>query len=120
MPALAADIDAATREAIIVKVQDAAILTRFPNARDGQKEPATGYFDSAADASAALAVRAALTGTVRRRFKVQVQDLVVPSLSAGVPCFRLTDTEQAVNAVHLTGRLEVNFEDEASAMELVG
>ena len=91
MAAIGSDIALARRHAAIVQQSDASIKARFPNARDGLKSPAVGYFDSATDATAALAVRAALIGpagtTLRRRWQVQVADLVQPDLSAGLPCW---------------------------------
>lgn len=120
MAAINADISIAMREATIVTAQDSAILTKFPTARDSLKEPAAGYFDSAADAATSITTRFALLGAVRRRFKVVAQDLIIPSLASGLPCYRLTDSEQAVDAVHLAARLEVDFEDEKTGMELFG
>lgn len=120
MAAISTDIAAAKREAIIVSISDSAIRDRFPNARDGQKAPATGYFDSPDDCAASLARRNALLGTVRRRFAVRVQDVIEPDLSAGLPSWRLVDAEQAVDAVCLVARVECDWEEEATAMELWG
>ncbi|OJY68704.1 MAG: hypothetical protein BGP16_05580 [Sphingobium sp. 66-54] len=121
MAALPADIAVATRAAAIVTVQDSAILARFPNARDASKAPATGYCDSAADTTTLLTARAALIGTQgRRRFLVQVHDVLVPNLDAGLPCWRLVDGEHDVDAVHLVGRIEVDFHEETTGLELFG
>jgi len=120
MSALPADIAAAMREAVIMSAENPTIVARFPNARDGQKAPAAGYFDDPADAAAALAVRAGLIGVVRRRFTAKVQDLVVPAISAGIPIWTLIDAELGVNAAHLTSRIEVNFETEETGVELFG
>lgn len=120
MAALASDIALAKRAASVVEVSDSAILSRFPNARDGRKAPAPGYFDSVADASAALAQKQAIVGVFRRRWAASVDELVLPVLSAGVPCFTLVDAEQGVNSVHLVARIEVDLEDEKTAMELFG
>lgn len=120
MAALPSDIGPAKRVAQIVTVADSAVQTKFPTARDGLKSPATGYFDSASDAATALAARAVLIGAVRRRFAVQVADMVLPNLSAGVPCWTLIDAEQGVNGVFLLARLEIDFENETTGMELFG
>ena len=120
MPALSSDASLAQRQATIVSQTDAAIRAKFPSARDGVAEPAEGFFDSADDAVSSVATRFNLIGIFRRRFKATVQEVLVPDLSAGLPCYRLKDAEQSVDAVHLTGRLEVDFEDETSGMELFG
>ncbi|MPT48246.1 MAG: hypothetical protein E2598_07460 [Sphingobium sp.] len=120
MPALPADIIAAKREAIIVIVSDPAIQARYPNAGDGQKAPATGYFENEADANASLTVRASLMGVERSRYGVRVDDLVEVDLSAGVPCWRLMDGELGVDRVCLTARYESDWENETTAMELWG
>lgn len=120
MAALPADIAAAKRPAVIVEQSDAALLSRFPAARDGRKAPADGFFDSATDAASALSLRFALIGTVRRRWRVGVADLIQPALAAGLPCWRLTDAEQGVDTVCLVSRIEVDFESETTGLELWG
>ena len=120
MAALTSDIALAMRRAIVVTDQDAALLARFPNARDGRKAPATGYFDDRTDAASALAVRRVLIGTVRRRFTARVQDEVEPDLDAGLPAWRLVDVEQGVDQVALVGRIEIDEETETTSMELFG
>lgn len=121
MAALPADIAAASREAAIVMVEDGALLARFPNARDGSKAPATGYCDSPGDTVALLNARASLIGAAgRRRFLVRIDEAIVPNLDAGLPCWRLIDGEHVVDAVHLTGRIEVDFEEETTGLELFG
>lgn len=121
MAALPADIAAASREAAIVIVSDATVLARFPNGRDGSKAPATGYCDNPGDTTTLLNARAALIGAQgRRRFLVRVTEALVPNLDAGLPCWRLIDAENGVDAVHLTGRLEVDFEEETTSLELFG
>lgn len=120
MSALPADIAPAMREAVIVSTSDASLLTRFPNARDGEKDPAPGYFDDPADAATALAARRTLIGVVRRRFTATIADMIVPSLAAGVPTWTLVDPELNVDAPHLVSRIEVNFETEQTGMELLG
>lgn len=120
MSALPLDIAAAARPAIVMSVEDSAVRDRFPSARDGQRTPAAGYFDVAADCSSNLVARAALIGVVRRRFVARVQDLLEPDFTAGIPCWRTIDAEQALDATLLTARLEIDFENETSALELFG
>lgn len=120
MAALPGDIGPAKREAIIVSVSDTAIQTRFPNARDQAQSPAEGFFDAEADAQTALTARAAIIGVFRRRFTVEVADLIQPDLSAGLPAYRLTDAEQGIDAVCIAARIEVDLENEQTNVELMG
>lgn len=120
MPALPADIARAMRRATIVAAQNPAIKAAFAQARDGLAAPATGYFDSAADASAALAGRMALIGVVRRRFAVTVAGMVFPDLSGGVPAWTLVDAENDVNGKAIVARLQIDAEEEVTVMETFG
>ncbi|MBP6031247.1 MAG: hypothetical protein KA533_07450 [Sphingobium sp.] len=120
MAALPSDIALAKRPAVIVEQADSALQTRFPAARDGRESPATGHFDSATDGASALSLRFALIGTVRRRWQVDVADLIQPALASGLPCWRLTDAEQGVDAVCLVSRIEVDFENETTGLEQLG
>lgn len=121
MAALPADIAAASRDAIKVTVSDATILSRFPRARDGNAAPAAGYFDDDADALTSLIARQALIGVQgRRRFAVDIADVVLPDLSGALPSWTLVDAEQAVNGALLVARLEVDFESETTSLELFG
>lgn len=119
MPAIPSDIAAALRQQIVVSSQDLTIKGRFPSARDNSDSPAEGFFDSATDASTALAQRAALLGVVRRRFSVTVADLV--DVPAGtVPTHRVIDSEQGLDALLLVSRIEVDLETEQSKVEYFG
>ncbi|MCW2366592.1 hypothetical protein M2341_002039 [Sphingobium sp. B7D2B] len=121
MAALPEDVAASSRAAAIVIVSDTALLDRFPTARDGQKAPAEGYCDSAADTETILNARAALIGQQgRRRFAVKIAAVLDVSLDGGVPCFRLTDDEQLVDTPMMVGRLEIDLEEEMSTLELFG
>lgn len=121
MPALTADIAAGTRAAKIVEWSDAAILAAWPDARDQRSDPTPGGFDSAADAAAALAIKAALIGTSRSRFAATVQDMIFLSpASDGVPSWRLVDGECGVDAVCMIGRIETDPNDESVTVELIG
>src|SRR4051812_5441710 len=121
MPASVADIAAATRRARIESWSDAAVKTRYANARDGQAEPAEGVFDAAADGAAAIAARAALLGTERRRFAIVAQDLVWHDpASAGVPIVTLIDAEQIANGNFIAVRIELSLEAETTSFEVYG
>jgi hypothetical protein len=120
MPATTADITAASRRARIESWSDAAVQTRYPNARDGQAEPAEGFFDLAADGATAIAARAALLGTERRRFTAVAHDLVWHDLEAGFPLVKLVDPEQAVNGNTLPARIALSLEAETTSYEVIG
>lgn len=120
MPALAADIGPALRAARIASIADATVRSRFPAARDGRDDPAEGFFDSEADAVAALEQRSGLIGTVRRRFTVSVQQAILPDIAAGVPTWRLIDAEQGVDAPCMVSRIEMDLEQEETTVELFG
>ena len=88
-------------------------------ARDGSDDPVEGFFDSATDATAALAQRMALLGTVRRRFVVAVND-VVEVTPGTVPTHRVIDAEQGLDASLLLSRIEVDLEQETTQLEYLG
>lgn len=120
MAALPADIIRATRRARIVTREDAAILTRFPAAGDQAKAPEAGFFESAADASAVLAIKAALTGTFRRRFAVIIDETVWIDPTTGIPTFSLTDTELGVDGPVLVTRWRADMNEERTELEVIG
>jgi hypothetical protein len=120
MPALPADIGAATRPARIETWSNAAIKSRYPNARDGEGAPAEGMFDLAADAAAALAQRAALIGVERRRLTAVAGEIVWPDPLSGVPSVAATDPEQNVAGTFLAAKIELSLEDETTTYELFG
>lgn len=120
MPALPADIAAATREVAISTWSDTAIAARYPAARDGSVTPATGYFDSAANADTVIQARGALIGVERRRFAVTVQDLVWPDPASGIPTARLIDGEQRADGDFLVARVELDLDAETTSFELFG
>jgi hypothetical protein len=120
MPAEVADIAAAIRPARVESWSDAAVKTRYPNARDGQAAPAEGFFDSAANAVTVITARAALFGTERRRFIPSVQDLLWPDLLTGIPVIALVDAEQQANGNHIPARIELSLEDETTSYEVFG
>jgi len=120
MPALSADIMRATRPARIVTRTDSAIQAAFPGARDAASEPEPGLFETAADASSALALKAALIGQFRRRFLVRVADEVWIDPLSGVPTVRLKDSETGIDADCLACRIELDMEQETTAVEVLG
>lgn len=120
MPATAADIAGASRDAAVVAWADASIAARYPSARDGSVAPAVGFFDAAADAETMVNARGALIGTERRRFAVRAADVIWPSVSLAVPQAQLIDIEQAVSATFLAARIEVDLEAETTNFELFG
>ncbi|MCP3732006.1 hypothetical protein M9978_16395 [Sphingomonas sp. MG17] len=119
MPALPADIAAGTRSARIETWSDPDMKTRYPNARDGSETPSPAYFDSAANAVTALVARGALIGVERRRFKVVVDQLVIPHPELGMPTVTLRDTEQAVDAPAIVCRVECQPETEQTIYEVM-
>ena len=120
MPAIVADIAAATRKAKIESWSDAAVKTRYPNARDGQAEPAEGYFDTAANGNTVITARAAIFGTERRRFAVEAMGLTWPDPVAAIPIVALTDPEQAVNGNHIAARIALDLDNETTSYEVFG
>lgn len=120
MPATPADIAAALRESVTALWSDGSIAARYPSARDGSASPATGYFDSVADAQTVINARGALIGTERRRFTATVVDEVWPDLSAGPPQIQLVDAEQSANVACIVTRLELNLDDGTTTYELFG
>lgn len=122
MPATAADIAAATRDAAFATWQDGAIRTRFLRARDGSTDGgAPGYCDNLADAQALADARGVLIGAPRRRFVVRVQDLLwqlADPATGGVPTVRLIDAEHSVDADALVTRVELDLEQEMTVLEV--
>lgn len=118
MPALVADIAAGTRTARIESVSDAAILARYPRARDGSEQPAEGFFDVALDALTAITARKALLGVERRRFKVVAEGLNWIDPSIEHPSIRLIDSEQALDGTGMITRFELSLEDGTTTYEV--
>jgi hypothetical protein len=119
MPADPADIGPAIREARIESWESATIHTRYPNARDGSTDPAEGFYDAASDADTAIAARATLIGTERRRFGVPVQDMVWPSPTSGLLNVTLVDPDQSVSAGGISTRIELDLDGENMQLEVL-
>lgn len=120
MPALPADIIRATRRARIVTREDAAIKTRFPSARDQASAPEPGFFESAADATTVLGIKAALTGSYRRRFAVGVDQVFWIDPTVSVPTFTLTDAEIGFDGPVLATRWRADLNAENAELEVIG
>lgn len=120
MPALQADIFAASRDSVMASWSDTAIGTRYPNARDGWTQPSTGYFDAIADAQTVINARGALIGVERRRFAVSAWGLSWPTVSTGLPLGQLIDVEQSANSSFISARFELDLEAETTNNELFG
>lgn len=120
MTALPADIALAIRPAAIVDASDLATKARFAGARDNMDSPAQGYFDNTADALDVLTMRFALLGAVRRRFEVEVDDMLLIDIEQGIPNFRLLDDEQLAEGTTLCTRIEVDLENETTSLGLFG
>lgn len=120
MPALADDIAAGTRPAVIVKWTQSAIKDLYPSARDGEADPSEGFFDDADDAQAAINQRGALIGQHRRRFLVTVPGLLWLDASAGIPAATLIDDELAAIGTFMIARCEVDLEADITTLELFG
>jgi hypothetical protein len=120
MPALPADIAAATRDVVVASWADPAIAARYVAARDGSVTTADGYFDSRADAETVIVARGALIGIERRRFAVTVHELLWLDPADGMPTVRLIDPEQGVDGLFLIARLELDLDAETTSLELFG
>jgi len=121
MPALPADIYAASRDVVNASWESATIASRYPSARDGTLEPAEGFFDDVVDAQVIADARGALIGVERRRFTGVAQGLQWPDLSAGTPTVTLTDGEQATTGLPaLVARIELDLDAETTSYELFG
>lgn len=118
--ATAQDIDAGTREAVIVSWSNSAIKLLFPSARDGSTDPSEGFFDTVANAQAAIDQRGALIGVIRRRFKAVVAAVLWLDPAYGIPAATLVDDEQSVIGTFMVGRVEVDLEAETTTLELFG
>lgn len=120
MPALPADIIRGTRRARIVTREDTLVRTRFPSAGDQANTPEPGFFESAADAVTVLGLKAALTGTFRRRFTVAIDGLLWIDPAAGIPTFTLTDPELGFDGPVLVTRWRIDLNEERTELEVVG
>jgi hypothetical protein len=120
MAALPADIIRATRRARLVTREDATIQTRYPAAGDQAKAPEPGFFESAADASAVLAIKASLTGTFRRRFAVIIDGLLWIDPAAGIPTLTLTDPELGFDGPVMVTRWRIDLNEERTELEVIG
>ena len=123
MPALAADVAAATRpNGFSLDVQESAgVLAAYPNARDGADAPALGFWDTLADATALNGDRFALLSAPRRRFRVVVEGIQT-ALSAGdvTPASTLVASELTASGPFLVARVDYDLETNRTTLELWG
>lgn len=114
------DIARATRAAQVVTLADATIRAQFPAARDALVAPDAGFFVDAADAAAALAIKATLVGTFRRRFLVPLaSELEIDPLIA-IPTGHLRDPELGVDTMVLVTRVQLDLDTEYTTLEVIG
>lgn len=120
MPALPADIVRATRRARIITRTDAAIQSAVSGARDAVSAPEAGFFESAVDASTVLDMKAALTGTFRRRFVVGLTGEVWVDPMEAIPTVTLVDSESGFSGSAILTRIEIDLESETTSLEVLG
>lgn len=120
MPSLPTDVVRVTRPARVVTRTDTAIQSAYPGARDAIRSPNRGFFESAADASTVLTAKAALVGARVRRFRVDIADLVWPDPLVEVPSYQLVDSDLGADLPAMLARIEIDLENETTAMEVIG
>lgn len=127
MPASTTDIAAALAPGRQVDEQSSStIKTRYPGARDTGTEPRRSYFDLLAGATAINSEAFALLGVERRRWGIQIFDVLgtLPGLltiaDTRTPTVHLTDAEAGVDARHLVAAFSVDLEAEVINLELFG
>lgn len=120
MSALPADVQRATRSAKIVTRTDPDIRSVYPAARDGVQAPDGGFFEDAVDAATVLTAKATLFGQPRRRFRVDVAGEVIVDPRAAIPSYRLICDELGFDGPALLCQIEVDFETETTALEVLG
>lgn len=123
MPALAADIEAATRpNGVTLDVQaNGAVQAAHPNARDGLDQPIRAFWDSPADAAVMCAERLALLEITRRRFRVEVDgvhDIMIGG--ATTPAVTLVDSVLATSGPFLVTKPAFDFMAERTIVEVWG
>ena len=123
MPALAADIEAATRpEGVTLDTQeDGAVKAAYPNAVDASVTPAGGFCDSMADTATLNAQRFALLKVARRRFRTEA-DRDLPTLWAGskTPTVTAVDSEVHANGAFLISDISFDLDTERTEIEIYG
>ena len=123
MPALAADIEAATRAngVTLDTQQDAAVLAAYPNAIDGSVSPAGGYCDDMAHTALLNAQRFALLKVARRRFRTEA-DRDLPALRTNTKTATVTavDGEVRANGPYLVSSWSFDRDNERTGVEIYG
>lgn len=124
MPATAANIALATREAVYDTRSDTAVQTRNAGARDTGDTPRAAFWDSVTDAAIVNNAAFSLIGVERRRFAVRVQGATTFSggldFTVATPTVTLVDAELAANGSFLISRIELDLESETTSFEVFG
>lgn len=124
MPALAADIEAATRAFAYDTQSDAAVLAVHAGARDTGAAPRPANWDSLADAAAVNAAGFAFWKAARQRLAANVDAVLAMTgaldPSALAPTVTLVDAELGINGLFLIADFEIDLDASATALELIG
>jgi hypothetical protein len=123
MPALAADIEAATRpNGVTLDTQaDPAVLAAYPNAIDGSASPAGGYCDDMAHTALLNAQRFALLKVPRRRFRTEAdRDLPALRTNGRTPTVQAVDSEVRANGPFLVSGWSFDRDSERTGIEIYG
>jgi len=123
MPALPADIDAATRpEGVTLDTQSSSgVLALHPNARDGSTPPTRAFWDGGLAASALNGARFGLLNAPRRRLRVEVQGLLWALSDAdATPAVTLTDDRLQASGPFLVARAEYDVQRNRTLLEVWG
>lgn len=123
MPALAADIEAATRpNGVTLDTQeDAAVLAAYPNAIDASVTPAGGFCDDMADTATLNAQRFALLKVARRRFRTEAdRDLAALWTGNKTPTVTAVDSEVRANGPFLISDIAFDMDSERTEIEIYG
>lgn len=123
MPALPADIAAATRAGgtALETAQDANLLNDTPNARDGADRPIAAWWDDPAAAQALVSERLSIIGAPRRRFVLRVEGLrfdLFPGATAKT--VRLDDAEQLADGDFIVSRVSGDLDRHQTVLEIWG
>lgn len=123
MPALPADIQAATRpEGVTLDTQSSnGVLSIHPNARDGSTPPTRAFWDTGLSASAINGARFGLLNAPRRRFRVEAQGLLwTLSEADATPTITLTDDRLRASGPFLVACAEYDVQRNRTLLEVWG
>lgn len=115
MSALPADILRATRaNRVVIWNGD------YVDGRDGLKQIEPGYFESAADAAAVLAIKGELIGRRRRRYTIQLQGEYEIDPQEEVPTVKFVEPELAADLPVMLTRYEYDMQEDVTNLEAIG